>query len=254
VKFHLLLPLLLASLGFIFPGRAQQHEAAGESPAGEPDAPPAIRQTGDGIFQIGKIRLDKNTKTASFPASVNMDQGIAEYLLVRTGGKTHESLFVTEIAPYDLHVAMLLLGVKDRSKDKQDAAAPPQTLNGAYLKTAPDLLGDNVLISVVWTEGDITKRASAEDFLLNKKENVTMSRGPWLYTGSEIVNGKLLAQEERSIAALVLDPAALINNPRAGNRDDAIWAIDLKKTPPAGTAVELAIKLEPSAKPEHKKQ
>src|SRR5207302_4336720 len=119
------------------------------------------REIGDGIFQLSKIRLDKNAKTVSFPASVNMTEGVAEYLLVRTGGKTHESVFVTEIEPRDLHVAMLLLGIKDRSQQVSDAAAPPPTINSAYLKTAPELAGENVLISVSWKTGEGAQQASA---------------------------------------------------------------------------------------------
>ena len=34
-----------------------------------------------------------------------------EYLIVAETGKTHESLLSTKIAPYDIQVAMLLLGI-----------------------------------------------------------------------------------------------------------------------------------------------
>ena len=59
----------------------------------------------------------------------------------------------------------------------------------------------------------------------------------------ELYGGHFLAQVDGSIAALVRDPAALINNPRPGNDDDQIWEVYSKTTPPAGTAVDVTIQL-----------
>lgn len=219
---------------------AQQKTA----PISQPSASPAIEDLGGGVFQIGKVRLDKNAKTVTFPVAVNMDRGVCEYLLVRAGGKTHESWLATQTEPRDLHIAMLLLGATDHAKE--NTAAPPDALNGAYLKSAPELAGDNVSLSVIWKESGQVKRASAEAFFFNNKEKAPMSRGLWIYNGSMLVNGTFLAQEERSIIALVIDPAALINNPRPGNRDDSSWEIDAKATPPRGTPMDIAIKLEAS--------
>jgi len=102
---------------------------------------------------------------------------------------------------------------------------------------------------VSWKNGGgIEQRVPIEDFVLNKKENAAMKRGPWLYTGSLIAQGVFLAQRELSIAALVIDPVALINNPRPGNRDDTNWEINAEKIPPAGTPVEITIRLESAEK------
>src|SRR5438067_13058696 len=107
--------LILSAMLFFsapFATRAQQPN----EPEIKPGAPPPIHELGGGIFELGKIRIDKNTKSATFAASVNMNSGAVEYLLVRAGGKTHESVFVTDAQPYYLHIAMLLLGAKGSAK------------------------------------------------------------------------------------------------------------------------------------------
>src|SRR5688500_4438128 len=71
-----------------------------------------LRKISEDIFQIGAVRLDKKTRTATFPAQVNMVAGNIEYLLVQASGKLHESILKPEAAPLHLHTAMLLLGAK----------------------------------------------------------------------------------------------------------------------------------------------
>jgi hypothetical protein len=49
-------------------------------------AKPPIKEIGGGIWQVGKVRLNKNERIAEFPAVINMDNGLAEYLLVHVNG------------------------------------------------------------------------------------------------------------------------------------------------------------------------
>src|ERR1041384_1854737 len=85
--------------------------AAGPVPFNTPDASakppaaPALKKLAPGVFELGKVRLDKNQKSLRFPAVLNMNKAIAEYLLVHKRGKTHESLLTTEVEPYHIHVA-----------------------------------------------------------------------------------------------------------------------------------------------------
>jgi hypothetical protein len=195
---------------------------------------PALGQTLD----YKGITIDKDKQTVSFPAAINMSSGMLEYLLVNDTGKTHESLLSTKIQPYDLQVAMLLLGIKPAGNSD---AEPPGQITRDYLKTAPELTGDkiNLLLSI---KG---RQMHAEDLVWNLQDNTPMSEGPWVYNGSEIYEGKFLAQIDGSITALVRDSAALMNNPRPGNDDDQIWEVYSKETPAEGTPVEVTIQLEP---------
>jgi len=195
---------------------------------------------GDGTLDYRGITIDKVKRTITFPAEINMKDGMLEYLMVADTGKTHESLLSTKIQPYDIQVAMLLLGVKPAAKGNSE---PPGQINKEYLKTAPELKGERVNIFLTWPG----HRVRAEDLIWNLEEKAAMTQGPWTYNGSEMYDGKFLAQIDGSVAALVRDSGALINNPRPGNDDDQIWEAYTQVTPPVGTAVDVTVELEESS-------
>ncbi len=186
------------------------------------------------------IRIDKASRSVTFPAEINLTSGLLEYFLVNKKGKTHESLLSTAIEPYDLQVAMLLLGIKPAASANSQ---PPGEITREYLSTAPELAGEKISITLTWPG----HRAPAESLIWNLDKNAVMSPGPWIYNGSEMYGGKFLAQIDGSMTALVRDSGALINNPRPGNDDDQIWEPYTKDVPPKGTAVDVTLKLLDSA-------
>lgn len=220
--------------------------ARAQEPAPAP-APPTIREEAPGIYQIGLAHLDQKAMTLTFPGALNMNQGLLEYLIVTPLGSTHESLLVTDAPPTDIQFAMLLLGAKGSGINTPAAdQAPPPQIDAKYLKTAPRLVGDDILIRVKWKAGGEEKAASVEDWLINLQTKKTVNRGPWIYNGSMFSNGHFLAQTEGSVGALVTNPAALINNPRKGNDDDQIWEVNEKAVPPVNTPVQIIIQLMPA--------
>jgi hypothetical protein len=238
---HLFLALISAAALLTF-ASAQETDA--------PPATPAMREVSPGIFEMGKIRLDRKTRTVRFPGILNMTEGIIEYLLVTDQGSTHESLLVSEIQPHDLHLAMLLLGAKGSGDDQRTAdQKPPAQIDAEYLKKAPKLRGDPVSISVRWKDGDGEKVVPVEDWIFNTATNKSMARGPWTYNGSRVNDGLFLAQVEGAFAALVNYPSALINNPRQGSDDDGIWTVNEKTVPAIKTPVEITIELLSKANP-----
>ena len=198
--------------------------------------------TGDRVT-FGKIRVDKKTRTVCFPATVNMTEGLLEYLLVTDQGKTHESLFVTTVSPFQMHVAMLLLGV---NPTREISEPPPEQITAGSLKNAPGLKGDNVDILISWKEGADQRQIRAEEMIHNRISQAPMTIGPWIYNGSALYQKRFLAQTDGSIVALVTDPAALINNPRPGHDDDTLWSVQKEKVPAVGTPVEITIQLLPA--------
>jgi len=163
-----------------------------------------------------------------------------EYLIVSDKGKTHESLLSTKIDPYDIQVAMLLLGIKPAEKADSE---PPGQITRGYLSSAPELKGEKISLFLSWPG----HRVRAEGLIWNLDKNAAMTDGPWTYNGSEMYAGRFLAEVDGSIAALVRDSGALVNNPRPGNDDDQIWEVYSKATPPVGTPVDVTIKLEDNA-------
>jgi hypothetical protein len=207
---------------------------------------PAMQEISPGVFQIGKIRLDKTKRTVTFPGKLNMAKDLIEYLLVTPDGSTHESLLTSEIQPTDLQFVMLLLDAKGAGLlTPQADAAPPGQINVEYLKSAPKLKGDNVTITVSWKAPDGTEKSVAiEDLLMHADTKKPAARGPWIYNGSMFgTDGKFLAQQQGCFISVVTNPAALINNPRKGNDNDRIWAVNEKQSPPVGTPVDITIAL-----------
>jgi hypothetical protein len=209
-----------------------------------------LKQISRDIFQLGAVRLDKSRKTVQFPAQLNMKDGVIEYLLVNARGKSYESLLRTDTEPYDIHLALLLIGAKGAPQTAALLNAPsvPFHVNrpgaAANSSPAPAIEGDPLAIELAWQMADGRKQLRAEDCIMNLATKTNASRGPWTYNGSRVVNGIFLAQREASIVALIDDIDALVNNPRPGSDNDQIWQINSNVLPPLNTPVEVTFKLE----------
>jgi len=225
------------------------------SPSSGGEPPPAassnepLKQISRDIFQLGAVRLDKSRKTVQFPAQLNMKEGVIEYLLVNARGKTYESLLRTDTEPYDIHLAMLLIGAKGAPQTPALLNAPTEPFHvnrpTAATNSSPALAiqGDSVTIELAWQMADGRKQLPAEDCIMNLATKTNASRGPWTYNGSRVVNGIFLAQREASIVAMIDDIDALVNNPRPGSDNDQIWQINSNIVPPLNAPVEVTFKL-----------
>ena len=189
----------------------------------------AVKTIAPGIYQIGKVRLEHAKRSVSFPAVLNMNQALVEYLVVSAAGKTHESLLKTTAEPYHIHTAMLLLG----AKGIQGRPFPED-------KTKP-IPGDAVRIEISWNEQGSRKTFRGEDWIVDQSTKQTVSAGDWTYVGSNVEDGVFRAQQEGSIISLIEDPDALINNPRPGRDNDDNWKIKSEGLPPLESPVEVTI-------------
>lgn len=211
-----------------------------------------VKEVSPGVYELGPIKIDKEKNRISFPARVNMDKGILEYLLVGPLGGTHESLLISDVSVTDVHTAMLLLGAKGSgihapAPDQQ----PPRQITEEYLKTAPELKGDRIFLTVQVANKEGAKEIPVEDWVVNTKTNKPAERGPWIYNGSMFgADGKFLAEQDNSFVALLTYPPALMNNPRKIDNGDSLWAVNEKAVPPVDTPVTFSIRLEPQNKPE----
>jgi hypothetical protein len=190
-----------------------------------------LKEIEPGIFELGGVRLNKKSRSVSFPASVNMREGPAEYLLVHQTGKLHEAVLKTEIEPYHIHLALLLV-TPQKAAPVSEPAGPPE------------LRGPRVTVQLHWKEGTEEREGAGEDWIFNTATSASASRGPWIHNGSRVVNGLFLAQRDGSILSLIADPDALINSPRPGRDNDDLWQAHTKAIPSANTPVRVTIRLE----------
>jgi hypothetical protein len=214
---------------------------------------PPLRQISPDVFQLGQVRFDKSRKTVQFPAQLNMNAGLIEYFLVSTKGKTYESLLRTETDPYQIQLAMLLVGANGAPQTPALLAAPstPFHVNrsaGAANVPPPLVAGDRISIELAWTVDGREKRARAEDWVLNLLTKTNAAAGTWIYNGSRVVDSIFIAQRDGSIVAMIDDVDSMVNNPRPGHDNDQIWQIQTNALPPLETPVEVTFRLEKPSK------
>ena len=200
---------------------------------------PPVQQIGPDEYKIGGLTLNKSRKEIYIPGSINMQKGLVEYLACQAEiGKLHESVLQLEVKPADVQIALLLLGLK-----------PKNNLTFQGDPTAPE--GDPLEIWVEWELADKTrKKVRAEELVFDQKKEKPMDKTYWIYTGSEIVDGKFMADVEGSIIATFHDPVALINNPLPGGGDDTVYICHEKLLPPQGTKVLLTVRVVEVKSPE----
>lgn len=210
---------------------------------------PPPKEVSPGVYEVGTVRVDKNSQTVTIPAKVNMVEGLVEYVCVTPQGSTHESVLVSEAGPQNVHVGMLLLGAKG-STPPNPAQAPGQ-IDAQFLANLPKLKGDRVQLTARWKDPDGKEQtAPIENWITQRtvvKKKVTekpMSNGPWLYNGSYLLEGRFLADVNCVYVSVNTFPSALINNPREGAADDKMWFANKTAMPAVGTPVDFVIKLE----------
>lgn len=195
-----------------------------------------LKQTGPGTFMVGKVIFDQQARTVTIPAQVNPGQSLIEYALVTAKGKAHESLFVTEALPQQVHLACLLLGMgQGKLIGAQDQAEQVPATNA-------------VQVEVTWDKHGPPARHPLEKLVALKKAGTdkiagTLADGSWFYNGSEFGPEGFLAEMEGSIIALIRDPAALVNNPRATRDNDDLHVPNKKLLPKEGTPVKIILRL-----------
>lgn len=232
--------IICAVMFFLFTGNAGAQNA-GEGlppmpppPMGDPltDAAktPIIKLVSPGLFEIGGVNLDKKNGKIEFKAVINMDKGLLEYLLVGQSGKLHESLLRTDVEPFNLQVALLMMGLEGSMNPlmEQGQEATPG--------------GDPVQIMVKWDNKDKTEAIPVENWIcIKEKEEVKKRVMDWVFTGSIINNGIFMAQAEKSIIALYHDPVAMFDNKSSEGASDEMWFVDEKTVPKNGTEVTVVI-------------
>jgi hypothetical protein len=202
---------------------------------------PAVKQISPTEFQLGKIVIDSDERTISFPAFVEQNEVLLEYLLVSTHGKVHESIFLTEIQALELNIAMKLLGYQ-ASRELIPVLDENYEPTGAYYKASEDQKKYSQLsISVSWKKGDKLETYAPHEFITVESTQANMPKSPWIYSGSELIEGKFQASATGDIIAIFTDRLALINYSGEGREDDTIWLPNKQILPPLGTPVTITL-------------
>jgi hypothetical protein len=209
-----------------------------------PAAPvePKVEQVEKDLFRIGTLTFRPSTREIRFDAKVNMQEGLLEYCIVRENGdKAHEALLTTTVKPSDVNIAMKLLRYPESPE-----LMPLRDESGAFTSKYPDVAqevrdGARIEISVIWKDGEAGKKVTLNEWISYAPTQQAMPIGPWLYSGSYLVDEHFAADTVGDMAAIVLDGAAMINYPGKDNGNDDVWTVLSKRVPPVGTPVTVVL-------------
>lgn len=204
---------------------------------------PTIKDLGDGKYSVGDITFQKKNRSISFPARVNLIEGLLEYAIVQQNGKIHESLLVTDVSPFHLNVALRLLSYKPSEElfpilDEDFVPTKEYPVVSESVKAAA-----RVEILLSWKKEDGTKgEASLNDWITHAVTEAPIPAMPWIYNGSYIHEGVFQAQSSGDIGAIFTNYAALFNYPGKDRGLDTVWIPTPKRLPPVDTPVIVTIK------------
>lgn len=210
---------------------------APEPPAATDDPKPSVTPLGDERFRIGRIEFDKANRSITIPATVLMREHAVEYLLVTRSGKVHESVFVTDADPRNVHLAALLLGLQPSAE-----LGPLDT----RLAVPPEAA---IRAQVEWDRNGPPARENLHEMLAIREAGTEKPARPapptlWHYNGSRVADdGTFVASRDGSVISIIRDPEALINYPGQTRDDDEIHVPNADKLPKLGHPVRIVLKL-----------
>jgi len=192
-----------------------------------------------------------------------MNKGLIEYLLATTkSDKVHETLFLTDISPFNLNLAMKLLGIKESKELFEIIDEETWTATGKFPEVTPEVHAASLVeISVEWGEGEKKKRLPVNELIHHidwpeeaqtpqpnqefETKDVTLSvmeAGPWLTTGSYIHEGRFKADVGGIIFGIYTNEQAIVNFPGKDRQLGDVWIPNEKIVPAEGTVVEIIVK------------
>lgn len=192
-------------------------------------SPQGIAKISDRLYRIGNVLIDKDQGCLYLPAAVNMNQGVVELLACGTMGKRHESVLVVDAEPMHIQVGLLLIGLE-----------PGGGLSYQGDPRTPE--GDSVWIWVEWKDDDEWRLMRAENLVFDYTRQAPMEPTHWVFSGSQVVEGRFVASIEQSIVTTYHDPYTIIDNPLLGGADDTVYGANKSILPEVGKEMVLIFK------------
>ena len=199
---------------------------------------PDIKKIDNSIYKLGNITFDSAKGEIYFPATLEHNKVLIEYLLTNPQGKIHETLFISEISPFNLNVVMKLLGYKE-SKELLQVLDENYTPTGKfYPATEEEKKKSRFSISATWTTDGKKVTHDVLSLLENANTQEPMPDSPWIYSGAYTINGNYKPNINGDIIAIFTDRSCIANYSGEG-RDGTLWLPKQNVLPPLGTAVTI---------------
>ena len=202
--------------------------------AKESETFPEITQTEPGLFRFGEILIDQKKRKFLFPAVCNQTTGLVEYALVHENGKVHESLFRTPVNPRLIHACLLLL---------------KESPHPGFFKSLSEPKGNlpkfrSLQISAEWEHNGTSHSQAISPMVLNQNDGRQLQGNSFIFTGSRMIEGSYLAEEDGSIVAIYHDNRATINSMDEQSDSDDVWIANAANMPPKDLPVNICFQLQ----------
>ncbi|TLD70669.1 hypothetical protein FEM03_10155 [Phragmitibacter flavus] len=207
------------------------------------EAKQRVQKTGENRYEIGTIKINSKTREITFPATLNMTEGLLEYALVHENGKTHESLLSTKVSPTELNLALLLANYEahlgDAAKHLPDLLPATRSLIAQPMENPG---ANRVNITLIWSDKDgREKRVPMAEWIHDKKTGKPLLTPYWSYTGSLVREVGFAAEFDGSVIGIYFDMIAMINCPVPGNVSDEVWQVETQDVPALETPIVVSI-------------
>lgn len=214
---------------------------AEESSTSEAEPASQLRDLGQGRYALGLVSFDENTRHLSFPAEVNLVEGILEYAIVHEKGKIHEALLMTKASPLHLNIALKLLHYQE-SPELFEVLDENYESTGKFPEVSDERkTAARLQILVKWEKDGKKEEVSLNDLIYHTTTEKAMEPVPWIYQGSYIHENSFKAETSGDLAAIYITRSSLINFSGNDNTTDEPWIPNLKRVPPIGTPVTVTI-------------
>ena len=153
----------------------------------------------NGDMQLGQVFLQKKTRTISFPAKVayHKEMPVEVILSKPDAERSYETLFTSTIRPIHLQTMLYLAGYMNGSRSEEDK----NIRQGDPLKLSVRIISEG-------GKKSITK--PVEDFLCISETGVPWKQKYWIFVGSNVDKGQLVADlTGESIISWCVSPAII---------------------------------------------
>ena len=211
--------------------------------------PPATRspveKLGANTYRVGTIAVDTARREVSVPGTLNEVATVEFVANARDGIKAYESAVTLDTDAITFNAALLLIGL-------DPARGKPSTMQ--FDSVAPQ--GDRVELFAELPSGSKVRRVRFEEILFDQGTKKALAAGPWVYTGSTLVNTengpRYMAEVDGVLIGLMRGPSAIIDNP-SNNLVGRFGNINLNPAiAKAGMTVSLIVRALPLTSPNKK--
>jgi hypothetical protein len=213
-------------------GAAEALPAGGPAPGPAVPGPaaavvPKIETLPGGGVRVGDIRVDPDTRSVSFPATMNLAEGVLEVIVATPRGRLHEALLKADVSPMALQALLYTLDLN----------------NGPRLTDSTGRRGDVVDLDLEYTAADgRTVREPVESWIRDTRTGKAKPRTGWVFVGSTMRDGVFLAEEEGNICINYSVGSTIFDNPDADGIDDTIHVVESSRTDlKPGAAVKVIV-------------